>query len=345
MRRGSLRPVTIATFIIISLCILGFIASFTKAAPCESLVTIKGASTTGEIAQGTNVSLQISVLNEKNAEVTGYTLKMPSGITALIFTPTSIPFNITANTLRTFDFNVSVNTNTGDYELVFLLDRSGDVCNYAIYHFIVARDHFTPGIYNISVYNEILLNITVNNNIFLNLSRFDHVLKIMTAGILVSIGMWGMFNANPIWIVEDRERRLHHHFKRGLALVSAAVAEILFSSYLFAAIMPPLLTPVLYGNEIYGLLCAGTGLFAVLGIDQNKYRIIASLMLFTTLLASSFILAFSALIVIGITTCVYLLQRAARLTTGVGAHVPDKIVKISKITKIAKNKQKNVYEL
>ncbi len=302
----------------ISVLFLGYFSSFANAAPCEPLLTIKAASTTGVIAQGNNVSLQVSVLNEKTSPITGYELQMPAGIDALTFTPTSIPFNITASTLRTFDFNVTVNTNTGDYELVFLLYRTGAVCNYVIYHFIVAREHFTPGIFNITEYNEILLNITINNennidnDVFLNLSRIDHVLKIMAAGILVSVGIWGMFNAHPIWIVEDRERRLHHHFKRGLALVSAAVAEILFSSYLFAAIMPPLLTSVQYGNEIYGLLCAGTALFAMLGIDRAKYRGTAGIFFASVLLCSSLMVAFAFGIVAVTTTAIFLLRRAAR---------------------------------
>ncbi len=335
--------VVIVAFIGISVLIVGYFTSFANAATCEPQLTIEGASTSGEIAQGKNVTLKISVLNQKDATITGYTLKMPSGINELNFTPSSMSFTISANTLRIFDFNVTVNTASGDYQLVFILFNGGDICNFAVYHFIVARESFTPGIYNVTAYNEILNNIIdeddiLNDNVVLNLSRIDHVLKIIAAGVLVSVGIWGIFNANPIWIVEDRKRHLNHQFKRGLALVSAAVAEILFSSYLFAKIKPSLLIDVPYGNEIYGLLCTGTTLFTILGFDQQKYRITAIMFLLATLLTSSLVLALGVLIVIGTTTCLYFLQRAARLS---GAKTPP----APKFVKISKREKKIIYEL
>ncbi len=317
---------------------------------CSPDVNIQGVSIVGAITQGNHVTVQVSVLNAKSADQTDYELKVPVGIPQLIFNNTTVPFNITGNTLRILSIDLLINTAAGDFEVVFLLEKSGCICSYSVYHLIVAREHFTPGFYNMTVYNQILVDIEVNNfnnvtnNVYLNMSRIDHVLKIMAAGILVSIGMWGIFNAQPIWIVEDRERRLHHHFKRGLAFVSAAVSEVLFSSYLFAAILPPLLVGVPYGNEIYGLLCAGTALFGVLGIDRMKYRVTTAIFLFITLLMSSFVMAIIVMLCIIASACIYLLQRLARgFTEGhTSPALPPHPVIIKRLKKADK---KLVYEL
>jgi len=316
---------------------------------CSSGVKISGVSIIGEITQGNHVTLQVSILNSKSPDELNYELKLPAGIPELQFNVSTIPFNITGYSMRVLFVDLLINTAVGDFELVFLLDKGGCLCSYSIYHLIVARERFLPGLYNITIYNEILVKIELENNIinnvYLNISRIDHVFKVMGAGILVSIGMWGIFNAHPIWIVEDRERRLHHHFKRGLAFVSAAVSEVLFSSYLFAIILPPVLLGVPYGNEIYGLLCAGTALFTILGIDRMKYRIIASMFLFITLLMSSFVIALISLFVIITSTCIFLLQRFAH--SNVPGDLQEKPVqRFSRLIRaLKKGDNKNVYEL
>ncbi|MHA1340803.1 MAG: hypothetical protein ACTSRZ_08025 [Promethearchaeota archaeon] len=148
-------------------------------------IEIKTISYTGSVEYGNNLTLYIQVSNKGYNEEENLLIVYPNIFGAdLIFDRDNATFNIHGKSITEIIVYLYINVSAGDYELMFSIMRNGKLVTYKIYHLLVEQKaDCEPGIYNMTIYNEILVNITIqnfvnniiNNNITIYQDMFNEI--------------------------------------------------------------------------------------------------------------------------------------------------------------------------
>lgn len=132
---------------------------------CCANISIFSVSTSGELAYKNNITMTILIYNNGYYDVNNLLIMFPDVYSPnLAFEKNNQTFSVPSRDYAAINVKLYINITDGDYEIPLFVEKYGVLQAYEVYHLLVdGMGDADPGLYNATVYNDILVNVTIQN--------------------------------------------------------------------------------------------------------------------------------------------------------------------------------------